>query len=227
MAAVSSCAADRLQAHRFDARGYAAPLLALGYPVVLVSVIQGLHARPLDFAGDASLRADLDRALPFVIERARSQTKPLAWSSLSRPAVLDVLSGPLGHAMSLPVHGPGVMFALVTVGGMPAIGADGLAHSLRVMRDVGWSVLDGLATVFDPRPALALTERQTETLRMLAEGLPHKDVARRLGISVPAVGYLVSRAMNLLGATNQTHAVALAMLSGQLRASVAGECRTR
>lgn len=223
MAATSLCAADRLQAHRFDAGGYTAPLLALGYPVVLVSVIQGLHARLVDFAGDASLRADLDRALPFVIERTRRQTKPLAWSSLSRPAVLDALSGPLGHAMSLPVHGPGVMFALVTVGGMPAIGADGLAHSLRVMRDVGWSVLDGLATVFDPRPALALTECQIDTLRMLANGLRHQDIANRCGISPTAVRDRVCRAMNALGAMNQTQAVATAMLSGQLRASVAGE----
>ena len=223
MAAVSSCAAERLQALRPAAGGYAASLLALGYPVVLVSLIEGLHARPADFAGDASLRADLDRALPFVIERARSQTKPLVWSSLNRRAVLDALSGSLRHAMSLPVHGPGLVFALVTVGGMPPVGADGLTHSLRVMRDVGGSVLDELAAVLDPRPALALTEYQAETLRLLAEGLAQKDVARRLGISVTAVGRLVSRSMDRLGASNQTHAVATAMLSGQLRAAVAGE----
>ncbi len=223
MVATSSCAAERLQALKPAAGEYAAPLLALGYPVVMVSLIEGLHARPVDFAGDTSLRADVDRALPFVIDRARSQTKPLVWSSLSRPAVLDALSGPLRHAMSLPVHGPGVVFALVTVGGMPAIGADGLADSLRVMRDVGGAVLDELAAVFDPRPALPLTECQTETLRLLAQGLPQKDVATRLGISVTAVGRLVSRSMDRLGASNQTHAVATAMLSGQLRASVAGE----
>lgn len=223
MAVPSSRAGERLQPLRSAAGAHAAPLLALGYPVVMVSLIEGLHARPVDFAGDTSLRADVDRALPFVIDRARSQTRPLVWSSLSLPAVLDALSGPLRHAMSLPVHGPGVVFALVTVGGMPAIGADGLADSLRVMRDVGGAVLDELAAVFDPRPTLPLTKCQTETLRLLAQGLAQKDVARRLGISVTAVGRLVSRSMDRLGAWNQTHAVAKAMLSGQLRTSVAGE----
>lgn len=202
-------------------------LRALGFPVAMVSLIEGLQARPVCHAGSDALLSSMNVALPFVIEAARGQTKAVAWSSVGRPAVREALAGRLQHAMSLPIHGPGSVFVLVTVGGAPAVGADGISAALTTMRDIGWSVLDELAGVFRDRQALPLTECQIETLRLLACGLRHSEIASRCGVSVTAVKTRLTRAMNALGARSSASAVAAAILSGQLRASVGRRSEVR
>ncbi|MBP2327393.1 DNA-binding NarL/FixJ family response regulator [Kibdelosporangium banguiense] len=65
-------------------------------------------------------------------------------------------------------------------------------------------------------PKLGLTPRETEVLRLLAEGLPNKMIAERLVITEKTVSVHVSRILGKLAACNRTHAAAMARRLGLL-----------
>jgi DNA-binding CsgD family transcriptional regulator len=64
------------------------------------------------------------------------------------------------------------------------------------------------------RRSPALTARETETLRLLAEGLSNKQIARRLGVSEHGAKRLVASIMVKLDSPNRTLAVAIAIRDG-------------
>jgi DNA-binding CsgD family transcriptional regulator len=67
------------------------------------------------------------------------------------------------------------------------------------------------------RPAeddILLTPRELEVLTLLAEGLPNKAIARRLGISVHTAKFHVGALMDKLDAVGRTDAVAHAVRRG-------------
>ena len=59
-----------------------------------------------------------------------------------------------------------------------------------------------------------ITSRETDVLRMLAEGLVNKDIATRLGISEHTVKFHISSILDKLGASTRTEAVALGIRRG-------------
>ena len=59
-----------------------------------------------------------------------------------------------------------------------------------------------------------LTERELEVLRLLAQGMPNKEIAAQLIISERTAKFHVSSIMGKLGATNRTEAVSLAAQNG-------------
>jgi DNA-binding NarL/FixJ family response regulator len=61
-----------------------------------------------------------------------------------------------------------------------------------------------------------LTSREHQVLELLAEGLPNKAIAARLGISDQTVKFHVASISAKLGATNRTEAVRLALRRGLL-----------
>ncbi|MFZ5481384.1 MAG: LuxR C-terminal-related transcriptional regulator [Myxococcota bacterium] len=67
-----------------------------------------------------------------------------------------------------------------------------------------------------PSPADPLTPREREVLRLLAEGLPNKLVADRLGISEHTAKFHVNAVLAKLGAQSRTEAVVLALRAGLL-----------
>ena len=78
-----------------------------------------------------------------------------------------------------------------------------------------------LAAVYDDRAleveigsSEEMTSRETEVLRMLAEGLVNKDIATRLGISEHTVKFHISSILDKLGAATRTEAVALGIRRG-------------
>jgi DNA-binding CsgD family transcriptional regulator len=62
-----------------------------------------------------------------------------------------------------------------------------------------------------------LTERETQTLRLMADGLSAEETGARLYISVPSVRTYRRTAYAKLGARNAPHAVALAYEAGLLK----------
>ena len=60
----------------------------------------------------------------------------------------------------------------------------------------------------------ALTDRERDVLKLLAEGLPHEEIGKRLGISGETVRTHVQKACDRLGATTRTQAVATALRQG-------------
>jgi two-component system, NarL family, nitrate/nitrite response regulator NarL len=59
-----------------------------------------------------------------------------------------------------------------------------------------------------------LTPREVQVLELLAEGLPNKAIAARLGISDQTVKFHVAAISGKLGAANRTDAVRLAVRRG-------------
>lgn len=64
-----------------------------------------------------------------------------------------------------------------------------------------------------------LSDRQKDCLRLAAEGLTSKDIALKLGIGYATVANHIGSAIVRLGATNRSHAVAIAKEKGLLEAS--------
>jgi NarL family two-component system response regulator YdfI len=76
-----------------------------------------------------------------------------------------------------------------------------------------------LAAIFGDEPEEAamvdeISAREAEVLRLLAEGLANKDVARRLGISEHTVKFHISSILEKLGAATRTEAVTLGIRRG-------------
>ncbi|HZT77671.1 MAG TPA: LuxR C-terminal-related transcriptional regulator [Vicinamibacterales bacterium] len=66
----------------------------------------------------------------------------------------------------------------------------------------------------EPRAVEDLTSREVQVLELLAEGLPNKAIAARLGISDQTVKFHVAAISGKLGAANRTDAVRLAVRRG-------------
>ena len=62
--------------------------------------------------------------------------------------------------------------------------------------------------------AATLTQRELDVLELLAEGLPHEEIGRRLGISSETVRTHLRKASGRLGAATRTQAVATALRLG-------------
>src|SRR6201984_2220461 len=59
-----------------------------------------------------------------------------------------------------------------------------------------------------------ITSRETDVLRMLAEGLVNKEIAARLAISAPTATLHINSTLDKLGASNRTEAVTLGIRRG-------------
>jgi DNA-binding NarL/FixJ family response regulator len=66
----------------------------------------------------------------------------------------------------------------------------------------------------ESEPVEALTAREREVLDLLAEGLPNKAIAHRLGISDQTVKFHLTSIIGKLGAANRTDAVRRAVRLG-------------
>jgi DNA-binding NarL/FixJ family response regulator len=77
----------------------------------------------------------------------------------------------------------------------------------------GGSYLDPALTRI-AAPAAKLTQRELDVLGLLAEGLAHEEIGRRLGISSETVRTHLRKASDRLGASTRTQAVATALRLG-------------
>src|ERR1700730_1623115 len=80
---------------------------------------------------------------------------------------------------------------------------------------------ESLATVYGDKPVEVedelseeITSRETDVLRMLAEGFVNKDIAVRLGISEHTVKFHISSILDKLGASIRTEAIMLGIRRG-------------
>ena len=80
---------------------------------------------------------------------------------------------------------------------------------------------ESLASVYRDQPlegedevSEEITSRETEVLRMLAEGLANREIGTRLGISEHTVKFHISSILDKLGASTRTEAVTLGIRRG-------------
>ena len=66
----------------------------------------------------------------------------------------------------------------------------------------------------DERPVEDLTPRELEVVQLLAEGLPNKAIAKRLGVSDHTIKFHVNAILGKLGAQSRTEAVVRATRLG-------------
>ena len=103
-----------------------------------------------------------------------------------------------------------------------AAGASGIVLKEAPLADLVRALAAALAggTYLDPAlariaaPATRLTPRELDVLGLLAEGLPHEEIGRRLGIGSETVRTHLRKASHRLGATTRTQAVATALRLG-------------
>jgi DNA-binding NarL/FixJ family response regulator len=90
-----------------------------------------------------------------------------------------------------------------------AAAIEAVAAGLVVVHAGGLESLAGAGILREPREALpeALTAREIEVLRSMAEGLGNKEIASRFGISEHTAKFHVASIMGKLGAANRTEAV--------------------
>ncbi len=67
-----------------------------------------------------------------------------------------------------------------------------------------------------PRNSATLTARETEVLRMIAEGLANKEIAWRMGISEHTVKFHVSALLGKLGAATRAEAISAGIRQGAI-----------
>ena len=144
--------------------------------------------RTLDFLAEAQ-----DGALPAVVLLSDETMAPRVWHAgvrglLHREVDGDVLAGALTTVNSgLAVLDPQFAVTLTDARGERA-----------------------------PAPAAGLTPREMEVLQLIAEGLPNKAIAGRLGVSEHTIKFHVNSILGKLGAQSRTEAVTIATRAGLL-----------
>ncbi|HEY0697416.1 MAG TPA: response regulator transcription factor [Micromonospora sp.] len=108
----------------------------------------------------------------------------------------------------------------------PGLSRTNLAESLQKLRhgdmpipgSLARRILDELRTTGKPRsdPPFMLTPRERQALKLLAEGLSNKQIARRLGISEHGAKRHVGNVLAKLNCPNRTVAVTVALNHGLL-----------
>ncbi|MGS2616465.1 LuxR C-terminal-related transcriptional regulator [Micromonospora sp. LZ34] len=115
---------------------------------------------------------------------------------------------------------PRVLKAAVQAGARGFVGKDGpLDELIRMVRSLaaGERVIDPAAAVAVLKPATCpLTHRELEVLRAAAEGLPLKEIARRLFLAHGTVRNHLSAVLRKTGAGNRLQAVREAQRHGWL-----------
>jgi DNA-binding NarL/FixJ family response regulator len=96
--------------------------------------------------------------------------------------------------------------SLTVVGEFPSLGS---ARRAVVAADAIVLAPEGERDIAEP-----LTPREVQVLELLAEGLPNKAIAARLGVSDQTVKFHVAAISGKLGAANRTDAVRRAVRRG-------------
>jgi|SRR6185312_1862796 len=112
----------------------------------------------------------------------------------------------------------GAAFDLIRAGARGVLPLDASAAQISAALD---AILCGLG-VFTPqhidsapvRSGATLTAREIEVLRLIAKGLPNKEIAWRLGISEHTVKFHVSALLGKLGAASRAEAVSAGIRLG-------------
>lgn len=171
-----------------------------------------LYARRNFVANDYSVAEARRRIAPFTWLEAKAQRN----LSRQEQEIWDTaVDWGWTDGLSVPIHGPGGYFGLVTMAGkhrpMPPALRNEL-HLLAFMAHERCRVVAGIAPVADS-PA-ALTTRELECLRWVASGKTDTEISALLGLTAQTVKGYVDEARSKLGAKTRSQAVARLVLGG-------------
>lgn len=163
-------------------------------------------------------------AADYGVAEARRRIAPFTWREAKAERTLSraeqdiwdtVVEWGWTDRLSVPIHGPGGYFAIVTMAGKeqpmpPAL--RGKLQQLAFLTHERCRALTGLAPVTDPQATL--THRELECLRWVAAGKTDLQIARLLGVSQTTARTHIDQARRKLGARTRSQAVARLVLSG-------------
>lgn len=197
------------------------------------SVRAGLHALLADagdfaLVGEARGSADLERLLP----EARPDVVVCDDQHEDRERVLAVLSGVgVGLVLLCDAEQPPPALRVSDLPGWAFLrkgaGGEQIAAALRagavglIVHDPGLmppvsAIHYGEASHNQMGPSEGLTGREREVLQLMAQGLPNKQIAVRLGISAHTVKFHVGAILAKFGAASRTEAVTLGARRGDV-----------
>jgi DNA-binding NarL/FixJ family response regulator len=102
---------------------------------------------------------------------------------------------------------------------------EGLEHGeAAITRTTAARLFEGFADLSRPRsePLDSLTQRETEILRLVVEGLSNKAIAQALSVSENTVKYHMKNILQKLGVQNRTEAATHAIRAGLLKSDPPG-----
>lgn len=218
IAAVKDCFRDTIATHGFNASACGAFLptdsgpethfFFQDWPQAWIE----LYAKRNFLAADYGVAEARRRISPFTwleakAERTLSRAEQEIWDTACEWGWTD--------GFSVPIHGPGGYFGLVTMAGkerpMPAA-LRGDLHQLAFLTHERCRALTGLTPVADPGETL--THRELECIRWVVAGKTDPEIAYLLGVSQTTVRTHVDQARRKLGARSRAQAVARLVLSG-------------
>jgi|SRR3954452_419488 DNA-binding NarL/FixJ family response regulator len=101
--------------------------------------------------------------------------------------------------------------------GISIVGEAATADSGRVAAAAANAYVLMIPPTSDDEPLVeTLTPRETQVLELVADGLPNKAIAARLGVSDETVKFHLASVFGKLGASNRTDAVRRALKRGLL-----------
>jgi DNA-binding NarL/FixJ family response regulator len=90
-----------------------------------------------------------------------------------------------------------------------------LVYAIRRIHEGGrWIAPEAAAELAENAPRVALTERELEVLRLMANGNRNKEISASLKISEDTVKFHVKSILGKLGVNDRTHAVTVALKRG-------------
>lgn len=125
------------------------------------------------------------------------------------------------HGVSVPIRGPSGQFALFTINHhcteqeWARYKAAQLPQVILAAHYINQKALE-IERGPDEAPHVVLSPRESDSLRMLAQGLSRAQAADTLSISEHTLRVYIENARRKLGAANTTHAVARALMSGMI-----------
>jgi DNA-binding NarL/FixJ family response regulator len=175
-----------------------------------IQIVEGT-ARDFDFSSENDVQPDVVLATadgdesPFAeIERSAGET-PLILLASGREERADALRHGVRAVLPSQVTGPQLVAAIEAVAvGLGVFDPDEIEQlvPLRSVNEAPGQLLE------------ALTPREIQVLRAMAEGLGNKEIAAQLGISENTVKFHVGSVMGKLGAGSRTEAVMLGIRHG-------------
>lgn len=163
-------------------------------------------------------------ASDYGVAEARRRIAPFVWSEVKRERRLSPDEARVWQAaldfgwtdgFSVPVHGPGGYFGLITMAGHSSVLPPALRRRLHV---AGFATHERCRAISGrdmvARQPERLTVRELECLRWVAAGLSDNQIARLLGVSATTVKFHVDSGRRKLGSKTRAHATAMLVLQG-------------